>query len=63
MASSSETVGVEDAILSGITYQGRTPENILAMDLLGLTKEEPKETTLSLLNATLATALAKGIPF
>ena len=54
----SRDTGCSEVVLSvpsGVCGQG--------VYLLGLTKEEPKVTTLLSLNATLATALAKGMPF
>ena len=64
IASSAESLGVDEAmdsvskevLVSKADYHQQ-------VDLLGLTKDDPKETTLlSLLKATLATALANGTP-
>jgi hypothetical protein len=62
VASSTETLGVEGAMLPEINVRTEIYAVLLLRNVLGLTKEEPRETTLLDLMATLATALAKGMP-
>ena len=64
IASAAETEGVVEGTLAVARrrQQGVTGKNL--NNAQGLTNEEPKETTLlALLNATLATAFATGMPF
>ena len=63
IASSREIVGVVEGTDAVRNQSVRAPRNAMT-DLLGLTNEEPNETTLlALLNAMFATALATGTPF